>query len=102
MNKYELIYIVRPQITDEDLGVIRSHVQEQITALEGVVEEEHNWGKRQLGFEIKDQTEGIYTFVQVDLPPTNSPKLKEQLKIDERIIRFMLTRADKVRPPARG
>lgn len=100
MNSYELIYILKPELTEEDLGIIRADIQNRISTLEGKVEKEDNWGKRQLGYEIKDHTEGIYTYVRLDLPPLNSVKLKEQMKIDERIIRFMITRSDKIRPPA--
>ena len=100
MNTYELIYVLKPDITDQDIGSIRSDIKNSILEIEGKIEKEDDWGKRQLGFEIKDCFEGIYTFVEVQLPPENSNKLRDKLKIDERIIRFMLTRADKIKTTA--
>jgi small subunit ribosomal protein S6 len=55
------------------------------------VEKEDNWGRRQLAYEIKDFTEGVYSLLYVNLPSEGPVKLKEQLRIDERIIRYMLT-----------
>lgn len=91
MKNYELVFVVRPDLTDQDLGTVRSDVKNQIAALEGTVEKEDNWGRRQLAFEIKDFTEGVYSLFHVVLPPDAPVKLKSQLKIDERIIRYMLT-----------
>jgi small subunit ribosomal protein S6 len=100
VKSYELVYIVRPDITDQDLGTVRADVKNRIAALDGVVEKEDAWGKRQLAFEIKDFTEGHYTLVTIQLPPEEGPKkLREQLKIDERIIRYMLTVKERRTPP---
>lgn len=95
VRNYELLYITRPDITDQDLGTLRSEVQNKITALDGVVEKEDPWGKRQLAYEVKDMTEGIYTLVEMKLPSEGPGKLKELLKIDERIIRYLVTTKDR-------
>ncbi len=91
MHDYELLYIVRPDLTDQDVGTARADVQNHITGLNGEIVKEEEWGKRQLAFEIKDFTEGVYTLLNFKLPPENPGKLKEQLKIDERVIRYILT-----------
>ena len=91
MRDYELVYVVRPDLTDQDIGTVRSDVQDRITGLDGTVEKEDAWGKRQLAFEIRDHTEGIYTLVVVKLPPDGPTELRKQLKLDERIIRFQIT-----------
>jgi small subunit ribosomal protein S6 len=91
LNSYELVYVVRPDLTEQDLGTVRLDVKNQIAALNGTVEKEDNWGRRQLAFEIKDFTEGVYSLLYINLPPDGPGKLKEQLRIDERVIRYMLT-----------
>ena len=97
MKNYELLYVTRPDLTDQDLGTLRSDVQNKITSLDGVVEKEDPWGKRQLAYEVKDMTEGIYTLVTMQLPSEGPVKLREQLKIDERIIRYLITTKDRKR-----
>jgi small subunit ribosomal protein S6 len=72
-------------------------VQNKITLLDGVVEKEDPWGKRQLAYEVKDMTEGIYTLVTMQLPSEGPVKLRDQLKIDERIIRYLITTKDRKR-----
>ncbi len=98
MKSYELIFVVRPDLTDGEVGTIRSDVRNQISTLNGSIEKEDPWGRRQLAFEIKDCTEGIYTMFDVKLPPESSNKLNDQLKIDERIIRYMITIKEDKKP----
>ena len=98
MRSYELIFVVRPELTDGEVGTIRSDVRNQIAGLNGTVEKEDPWGRRQLAFEIKDCTEGIYTMFDVNLPPESSGKLNDQLKIDERIIRYLMTVKEDKKP----
>ena len=95
VKNYELLYVTRPDLTDQDLGSLRADVQNKITDLEGVVEKEDPWGKRQLAYEVKDMTEGIYTLVELQLPSDGPGKLKDKLKIDERIIRYLITTRDR-------
>ncbi len=91
MKDYELIFVTRPDLTDQDAGTVRSDVTKHIETLAGSMEKENIWGKRQLSFEIKDLTEGVYTHMEINLPPDNPGKLKDFMKIDERIIRYMIT-----------
>jgi len=91
LKDYELIFVTRPDLTDQDAGTVRIDVKKHIENLDGSMEKENLWGKRQLSFEIKDFTEGVYTHMDVKLPPENPGKLKDLMKIDERIIRYMIT-----------
>ncbi len=103
MKSYELLYVVRPDLTDQDVGTVHAEVKTRIETLNGTIEKENVWGKRQLAYEIKDFTEGIYTLVDMKLPEDGPGRLKEQLKIDERIIRYLLTVKEEmiaVRPAA--
>jgi small subunit ribosomal protein S6 len=97
VKNYELLYVTRPDMTDQDLGTLRTDVQNKITSLDGVIEKEDPWGKRQLAYEVKDMTEGIYTLVTMQLPSEGPVKLRDQLKIDERIIRYLITTKDRKR-----
>jgi small subunit ribosomal protein S6 len=99
VKNYELLYITRADITDQDLSVVRLDIQNKISALDGVVEKEEPWGKRQLAYEVNDQTEGIYTLIQMKMPSEGPVKLKEHLKIDERVIRYMITSKDRRKKP---
>lgn len=100
MRTYDLIFVVRPDLTDQEVGTIRSEVTNQIETLDGTVEKEDIWGKRQLSFELKDFTEGIYTLYITKLPPESVKPLNDRLKIDERIIRHIITLKESRTPSA--
>jgi small subunit ribosomal protein S6 len=89
---------VRPDLTDQDAGTVRSDVQNHIAALDGTIDKEDIWGKRQLSFEIKDFTEGFYTLYVTKLPPEGVKTLNDRLKIDERIIRHSITLKESAKP----
>jgi len=91
VKEYELIFVVKPDLTDQDIGSVTTEVKGHVEKLGGSVVSEDLWGKKQLSFEIKDCTEGVYTYLVVELGPEGPGKLKDQLKIDERIIRYMIT-----------
>lgn len=100
MRTYDLIFVVRPDLSDQDVGTVRGDIQNHISALNGSIEKEDIWGKRQLAFEIKDQTEGIYTLYITKLPPDGIKTLNDRLKIDERIIRHSITLREERAPAA--
>ena len=91
VKEYELIFVIKPDLTDQDIGTVKAEVKRHVENLNGTVEREDDWGKKQLAFEVKDYTEGHYMFFEVKLPPESPGPLKDQLKIDERVIRYMLT-----------
>jgi len=91
VRDYELIFVTKPDLTDSDIATVTTEVKGYIDKLGGTIEKEDLWGKKQLSYEIKDYTEGVYTYILTKLPPDAPGKLKDLIKIDERIIRYMVT-----------
>ena len=91
MRDYELVFIVKPDLTDQVIGTVTAEIKQLAENFGGTVAKEELWGRKQLSFEIKDYTEGVYTFLKLQLPNEAPIKLRDQLKLDERIIRFMIT-----------
>jgi small subunit ribosomal protein S6 len=60
MREYETVYIVRPDISDDDTDRLVDRVRSVIRNHDGKIVEINNWGKRRLAFEIAKQQKGIY------------------------------------------
>ena len=63
MNKYELVYIITPDIDEEARKVVHTRVQDLIAQNSGEVTKVDDWGKRRLAYAIEDRNEGWYVLV---------------------------------------
>jgi small subunit ribosomal protein S6 len=87
---YELVYVVRPDITDDNLDPIVEKVSQLITSRDGTISGVERWGKRKLAYPIKHFTEGHYVLSRFKLSPAGSKELEANLQITEEIIRFLI------------
>jgi small subunit ribosomal protein S6 len=88
MRHYETIYIVRPDITDEEIQQVNEKFKTLIEAQKGVVIKLQDWGKQRLAYEIKKQDKGTYFLVDFCGEPGLTSELARNLKLDERILKF--------------
>ena len=67
MNRiYELMFIVRPDMTDEDLDKLISTLQSVVPASGGSVQRVDKMGKRRLAYTVRRFHEGIYVLMVVE------------------------------------
>ncbi|HUP27527.1 MAG TPA: 30S ribosomal protein S6 [Chloroflexia bacterium] len=91
LRDYELMYIVRPTVGDEQLDAATERVDTLIGNLGGEVGEKNPWGKRRLAYPIQKHEDGYYIVAKIKLEPGQARELEEQLRISEDVIRHMLT-----------
>lgn len=60
MSSYELVLIVSPEVTDEEMPEFITKLGELISKNGGSVDEVNQWGRKQLSYPIKRSTEGNY------------------------------------------
>lgn len=96
MRKYELAYIADPDLDQEGLEALEARVIGWIEAADGVVGEIDRWGKRKLAYSIKHKSEGVYTIVSAEMQPDSSAKIEQDLRINEQILRYMITLQDQI------
>lgn len=96
LRDYELVLIVVPQLDDEALATLTQRVAGWITAANGTVTGTNVWGRRNLTYAIRKQTEGIYVLINFQLTPSASRELERSLRLDEQIIRHLVVRLDEV------
>jgi small subunit ribosomal protein S6 len=71
-----------------------------VAARGGEVLKVDHWGRRRLGYPIKGAIDGDYVVSRVMLEPAAVNALEAALRIDERIYRHLVVRADELPPPA--
>jgi len=93
-NDYELVIIVHPEVTDEALEPIINSLTQYITTKAGTVVEVAKWGRKKLAYPIKHVMEGSYVLLKFKLDPAANKELENNLKISEKIIRYLLIKVD--------
>jgi small subunit ribosomal protein S6 len=91
---YELVFIVSPEIADDALDPMINNITGYITGKNGTVEEVAKWGRKKLAYPIKHVMEGNYILIRFKLNPAANKELENNLKISEKIIRYLLIKVD--------
>ena len=58
-----------------------------------------HWGRRRMAYPIGRALDGDYIVTRVELEPREVPGLEAALRIDERVYRHLVVRADELPPP---
>lgn len=90
MSNYELVLIVSPEVTDEEMPDFITKLGELINKVGGSVDEVNQWGKRQLAYPIKRSTEGNYVLSKLKLKPTVTKDLEANFRLSGKILRHLL------------
>ena len=93
-NDYELVIIVHPEVADDALDPLINGITQYVTGKAGNVVEVVRWGRKKLAYPIKHVLEGNYVLFKFQLDPSANKELETNLKISEKIIRYLLIKND--------
>ena len=91
---YELVFIVHPEVPDDGLDTVINNIIQFITGKGGTIVETNRWGRKKLSYPIKHLMEGNYVLIKFKLDPSANKELETNLKISEKIIRYLLIKID--------
>ena len=94
MNDYEGIFIVKPEAEKEELSRLVEMIQGIITKQGGDITKVDLWGKRPLGYQIRKQNEGEFVYTSFKLEPSKVSTLVQSIRLQEEILKAMVTRAE--------
>ncbi|HXX01747.1 MAG TPA: 30S ribosomal protein S6 [Candidatus Acidoferrales bacterium] len=95
MNRtYELMFIVRPDMVDEDLDKLISTLQTAVPASGGTVQKVEKMGKRRLAYTVRRFNDGIYVLMIVEGGGAVIHELERRLRVSEPVIKFLTVRVD--------
>jgi small subunit ribosomal protein S6 len=89
LRKYELIYVVQPEATDEDRGKIAERIRDIIQRFEGTLVLEEDWGKRKLAYEIRKFNKGFYSYVVFGAYAGTVQEIERNLRMLDNCIRYL-------------
>ncbi len=95
-RKYELVYIVSPEATDEQVAEVHTQVDAVVQRLGGQLEKTENWGRRKLAYEIGRHKEGTYVLEVIHGSGELMKEIDRRLKVLDTVIRHLTVRVDEV------
>ncbi|MBV8892622.1 MAG: 30S ribosomal protein S6 [Acidobacteria bacterium] len=95
MNRtYELMFIVRPDMAEEDLDKLISTLDGQVTTSGGTVKSVERMGKRRLAYTVRRFSDGMYILLTVEGSGPLVRELERRLRVTEPVIKFLTVRVD--------
>ena len=90
MKEYEIVYIIRPDLADEQRSEKAQRIHAMIEEAGGELGEVEDWGMRVLAYEINHFTEGHYGLATFKLAAGEIKPFRDRLNIDEEILRYQV------------
>jgi small subunit ribosomal protein S6 len=95
MNRtYELMFIVRPDMADEDLEKLISNLEHTVTSASGAVKSVERMGKRRLAYIVRKFREGNYILMVIEGGGSVMHEVERRLRVTEQVIKFLTVRVD--------
>jgi small subunit ribosomal protein S6 len=89
MRRYDLIFIIQPELSEEETKAVTDRYTQIITAQKGIIIKTEDWGKRRLAYDINKQSKGNYILVDFYGPGSMIREVERNLKIDDKILKFL-------------
>jgi small subunit ribosomal protein S6 len=95
MNRtYELMFIVRPDMPEEDQDKLISTLESVVTGSGGQMKNVEKMGKRRLAYLVRRFHDGIYILLTLEGGGGLIHELERRLRVTEPVIKFLTVRID--------
>lgn len=95
MNRtYELIYVLAPDATEQDVADLHAQVEQIVARMQGTLTRTDTWGRRKLAYEIGRHKEGIYVLEVIEGTGDLVKEIDRRLKNMDNLLRHLIVRVD--------
>ena len=90
MREYETIFILDPNLGENEVQAEVEKVRGLITGMDGEIVNVEASSKRRLAYEIQGKTEGIYTLIKFRTKPANIGEIERVYRLNEKVLRHIV------------
>ena len=94
MRMYETIYIVQPDLGEEEIKTLSTKVQDVVASMNGDFKRLEDWGIRKLAYPINKSPRGRYFYLRFDGDSPLIAELERRLRLDDKVIRYQSVKLD--------
>jgi small subunit ribosomal protein S6 len=91
---YEVMFIVRPDVQDEELDKLIAGFEATVTNGGGVVRSTEKMGRRKLAYLVRKFNDGNYVLLTIEADGKLVAELERRLRVTEPVIKFITVRMD--------
>ena len=94
MNKYEMMFIVRPDMEEAAIKETAESMKKVLTDAKANILEEKAMGQRELAYEIRKFSTGYYYLFVVEATKEAEQEFNRVARINENLLRHLVVRVD--------
>ncbi len=96
MRTYELMFVVDPRVSDEEVVTMTHDYRHMIIGGGSEITKEENWGRRKLAYPIEKLNEGKYFvfYISSEGGKTALPEVEHRMRQNDKILRYLTVRTD--------
>lgn len=92
MRDYEIMFILKPDLKEDEVALVAKHITEPIVKNQGTVTVSEVWSaKKRLCYPIKKHKDGIYYLIKFSIEPKVIDTLKPIYRLNENILRLLVS-----------
>jgi len=91
---YEVMFILRPDVTEEDADKLIAGFTTTVTGGGGAVKSVEKMGRRKLAYTVRKFNDGNYVLLTVEADGAGVLELERRLRVTEPVIKFITVRID--------
>ena len=95
MRHYELLFVVKPTLTAEEIAAQIATVKASIEKDGGEIVATNDMGMRKLAYEVSKNNRGYYTVYYFKAAPSTILEIERLLRLNENILKFMTVKYEK-------
>jgi small subunit ribosomal protein S6 len=92
MQLYESIFIIHPELKEEEVEEQTKRVENLITRLGGEISKTERWGKKRLAYSVNKHRYGFYVLLRLRANPALLLELERHYRLTEAIIKSLVIR----------
>ena len=93
-RKYEVMYILRPDIAEEEIEKLTASLDATVAKGGGVVLSSEKMGTRKLAYTVRKFNDGLYMLLTLEAGGELIAELERRLRVTEQVIKFITVRMD--------
>ena len=94
MRNYEIMFIVNPNATEDEIDKINAQVEGIVTSGGGQIQKIEKMGKRRLAYEVDKFREGSYVLFAIGANGDIIKECERRLRVMDPIIKYITVRTD--------
>ncbi|HXH49508.1 MAG TPA: 30S ribosomal protein S6 [Terriglobia bacterium] len=100
MAKYEMMFIARTDVPEEEIDKLTAQMDTVVSGAGGKTEKIDKMGRRRLAYRVKKQREGFYILFTFEGSGDTVREFERRLKVTDSVIKYLTVRVDERVKPA--